>query len=78
MFDKIDRAILKSIAVKHTVEHTPPLNTDSLEIGTPGRGGVIKVYGDFNNPEAFKAKIDRAIELRNYANLKLPSTSEMR
>lgn len=75
LLDKIDRAILKSIQVKHTVEHTPPLNTDSLEIGTPGRGGVIKVYGDFNDPESFKLKIDKAIALRNHANTKMFDTS---
>jgi hypothetical protein len=46
-------------------------NPDSIEIGTPSKGGVIKVYGDFINPEAFKLKIDNAIEVRNYANSKM-------
>ena len=40
---------------------------DSIEIGTAGKGGAIKVYGDFSKPEEFKAKIDNAIKLRIYA-----------
>ena len=46
-------------------------NPDSIEIGTPSKGGALKVYGDFINPDAFKLKIDNAIEVRNYMNLKL-------
>jgi hypothetical protein len=46
-------------------------NADSLEIGTPSKGGVLKVYCDFFNPEFCKVKIDNAIEVRNYANSKL-------
>ena len=46
-------------------------NPDSLEIGTPSRGGPIKIYCDFTNTEACKIKIDNAIEIRSYANLKL-------
>ncbi len=44
---------------------------DSIEIGTPSKGGAIKVYGDFKNPEAFKIKIDNAIQVRAYCNAKL-------
>lgn len=44
---------------------------DSLEIGTPGRGGCVKVYGSFDDPEGFKAKLDVAFELRKYAQVKL-------
>ena len=43
-------------------------NPDSIEIGTPGKCGAIKVYGNFNNADEFKAKIDKAIEVRSYAN----------
>ena len=45
--------------------------TDSLEIGTAGKGGVIKVYGDFTDVEGFKAKIDNAVKLRAFANEKV-------
>ena len=40
---------------------------DSLEIGTPAKGGAIKVYGNANDLEGFKKKIDSMIELRKYA-----------
>ncbi len=44
---------------------------DSLEIGTPGRGGCVKVYGSFDDPEGFRAKLDIAFELRKLAQVKL-------
>lgn len=44
---------------------------DSLEIGTPAKGGAIKVYGNFNDLDDFKAKIDNAVEARKYAQTKL-------
>jgi hypothetical protein len=46
-------------------------NPDSLEIGTPSKGGAIKVYCDFMQPDICKQKIDNAIEVRNYTNAKL-------
>jgi len=48
---------------KHITE-----NPDSIEIGTPSKGGAIKVYGDFADVEAFKKKIDAAAEVKKYAN----------
>lgn len=46
-------------------------NPDSLEVGTPSRGGSMKVYGDFSDKEAFKKKIDNAIDVRKYANVEI-------
>jgi len=43
-------------------------NPDSLEIGTPSKGGAIKVYHNFNDPEGFKAKIQNAKDVRDFAN----------
>lgn len=40
---------------------------DSIEVGTPGKGGCIKVYGNFRDPEAFQAKIKNAHALKQYA-----------
>ena len=57
--------------MEQTIQITRAENPDSLEIGTPAKGGGIKVYGDFNDKEAFKLKIDNAIELRAYANEKI-------
>jgi len=40
---------------------------DVLEVGTPGKGGAIKVYGDFKDVKGFKDKIANAVEVRKYA-----------
>ena len=42
-------------------------NPDSLEVGTPGKGGAVKIYGDFRDPAGFREKIKAAYELRRYA-----------
>jgi len=51
---------------KHITE-----NPDSIEIGTPSKGGAVKVYGNFAELEAFKKKIDAAAEVKKYANAKI-------
>ena len=53
---------------KHITE-----NPDSLEMGTPSKGGAVKVYGNFADEESFKKKIDNAKKVREYAesNLKV-------
>lgn len=51
-------------------------NPDSIEIGTPSKGGTIKVYGDYNKPDEFRVKIDNSIRLRNYTNDKLKGESK--
>ncbi len=53
-----------------TIQRIINENPDSLEIGTPAKGGAIKVYGNFENKEVFKAKLDAAIEVRAYAQLR--------
>ena len=42
-------------------------NPDSIEIGAPSRGGAIKVYGNVDDPEAFKLKVKEAFKIRAYA-----------
>ena len=46
-------------------------NPDSIEIGTPGKGGCIKIYGDFSEPETFKTKILEAKRIKEIANAEL-------
>ena len=41
---------------------------DSLEIGAPSRGGVLKIYTDFSDVEATKEKIRKAVEARTFAS----------
>lgn len=45
-------------------------NRDSLEIGSASKGGSVKIYLNFSNLDDAKAKIDKAIEARKYANMK--------
>ncbi len=68
IFDKFDRTILRNVHIEHESTNKSP---DSLEIGTPGKGGVIKIYGDFSNPEQFKAKLEQAIQLKEFANSRI-------
>ena len=43
---------------------TKAYNPDSIEIGTPAKGGACKVYGDYADRESFELKIKAALELR--------------
>ena len=57
--------------MEETIHKSVNDNPDSLEIGTPSKGGAVKMYGNFNDPESFKKKVDAAHELRRYAQIKL-------
>jgi len=61
--ENIQERVAKTLELKE--------DPDSLELGTPSKLGCIKVYGNFNDPESFKTKIDNAISVRQYANTKL-------
>ena len=50
------------ITVKKILEGSP--FQDSIEIGTPGKGGAIKIYGDFADPAGFEERIREAVQLR--------------
>lgn len=45
--------------------------TDSVEIGTPSKGGALKVYFDSSNTDEAKALIDSAVVVRRYAQAQL-------
>lgn len=45
-------------------------NRDSLDYGTAGKGGNVKIYGDYSRPEEFRKKIDSAFDVRAYAQQK--------
>jgi hypothetical protein len=55
--------IMEESTIKEVRNVVFPAFQDSIEIGTPGKGGCIKVYGDFNDPETFEKKITEAIRL---------------
>ena len=50
-----------------SVQKQVSVNPDSLSIGSASKGGVIKVYGDFCDAEAFKEKIKKAVEVMSFA-----------
>ena len=50
-------------------------NPDSIEIGTPAKGGAIKIYGNFDDKESFKQKIDIAKDIKEYAQKQLGITN---
>ena len=54
------------ITVKKILEGSP--FQDSIEVGTPGKGGAIKIYGDFADPAGFEARIREAVRLRKIAH----------
>ena len=41
---------------------------DSIEVGTPAKGGVFKVYFDASKPDETKIRIDNAAKALAYAN----------
>jgi hypothetical protein len=43
-------------------------DADSLEIGTPGKNGAIKIHCDFNKFDECIKKLDSAKRVRDYAN----------
>ncbi|HPA07867.1 MAG TPA: hypothetical protein PLW73_05405 [Methanoregulaceae archaeon] len=53
---------MEEVIVKKIIEG--PVFQDSIEIGTPGKGGAIKVYGDFSQPDEFEKRIRDAVRLR--------------
>jgi len=57
--------------MEETINKQKTENPDSIEIGTPSKGGAIKIYGNFSNAEEFKKKIDSAKEVREYAQANL-------
>jgi hypothetical protein len=54
--------------MEQTIQKVINDNPDSIEIGTPAKGGAIKVYGNFNNLEEFEKKLINAKLIRDKAN----------
>ena len=56
-----------SSTVVHIHRNDTPLLQDSVEIGTPGKGGAIKIYFDSSNVPDAKARVVNALEVRKFA-----------
>ena len=57
--------------INYMIEQIENQNKDSIEVGTPAKGGACKIYLDFSKPDECRAKIDNALELRKYATNKM-------
>ena len=58
----------QSAAIRHVhVHRQETVNADSIEYGTPSKGGAVKVYLNTADPEAAIKKLDAAFALRQYA-----------
>lgn len=53
--------------VIHLHKWSGPQYLDSIEIGTAGKGGSMKVYFDANDVPGSKKRVDAAVEVRKYA-----------
>ena len=40
---------------------------DSIEVGTPSKGGAVKIYINANKPDEARQKIKNALDLRVFA-----------
>ena len=59
----------RPVIVEHeTVIKNVAVRPDSIEIGTPGKGGVVKVYVDFADVADTEQRIRDAMEMRELAN----------
>jgi len=50
--------------IKHITVQETPIFQDSIEIGTPGKKGAVKVYFDSSHPADAERRIRTALELR--------------
>jgi len=68
MTDEIVASLIHELE-RRSQESALNARTDSIEIGTPSKGGVLKVYFDAGeSQEVIHARIDRAADALRYAN----------
>lgn len=47
--------------------HRTEGNQDSIEVGTPSKGGAVKIYMDMAKPDECVKRINVAAQMRKYA-----------
>jgi len=45
------------------------VSQDSIEIGTPAKGGSLKVYGNLDNEKDFESRLSKGLVLMKKANV---------
>lgn len=53
--------------VTHIHRQEGPLFQDSVEIGTPSKGGALKIYFNAADPEDAKKRVSNAFQVRVFA-----------
>lgn len=61
------RIPLSGMQVVTHIHREENVNQDSIEIGTPGKGGTIKVHFNADDPADAKRRIENALKVRGYA-----------
>ena len=75
MFDAlVGKTMREEHAAGPAIHVSQNITPDSIKIGTPAKGGEIKVYGNANNPDGFREKIKTMIELRKEAEAALEAS----
>lgn len=54
--------------VRHIHRNEGPVFQDSIEIGTPAKGGALKVYFNAADTADAKIRVQNAFLVRDYAN----------
>ena len=69
-------SLIKELVDVEKARATVDRRKDSVDIGTPGKGGNLKVYYDASNVDEAKGLVDNAILVRQYAQEKLNSEAQ--
>jgi hypothetical protein len=63
--------LMRELLEVEKAKATTDRRKDSVEAGTPSRGGAMKVYFDASNPDEAKSLVDNAYTIREYAAQKM-------
>lgn len=53
--------------ITHLHKQDGPVLQDSIEVGTPGKGGAVKIYFNAGDVADAKARVMNAMEVRKFA-----------
>lgn len=69
-FSEADKVVVQDMLWKLSLlieQVSASQDLDSIELGSASKGGKVKIYGDFNDLDRFKQKIDKASQALAYA-----------
>lgn len=62
-----ERSAIIPVTCEHIHREEGPMFRDSLEIGSPSKGGALKIYYDASDIEGGKKRVKNAYTIRSYA-----------